>query len=88
MIDDATALLSMFPFEMEAIKSELRLESLQTVITSRKDSPELQRLAAGLRQNFITILLSPLEVAIRAGVTTVSFFVCCLFIKSSSCSIL
>lgn len=63
----------MFPFEMEAMFSELKFEVPQTVITSRKDTPDLQRLTSRLRQNYTTILISPLEVAIRGGVTTVSF---------------
>ena len=72
-MDDAAALLNMFPFEMDAIFSELKLESPQTVITSRKDTPDLQRLTCKLRQNFVTIVTSPLEVAIKAGITMVSF---------------
>lgn len=76
MFDEATALLSIFPSETEAVFSELKLDLLQTVIMARKDSPELQKLTTRLRQNFTTILISPLEVAIRAGVTTVSFFLC------------
>lgn len=72
-MDDAAALLNMFPFEMDAIFSELKLESPQTVITSRKDTPDLQRLTCKLRQNFVTIVTSPLEVAIKAGIAMVSF---------------
>ncbi|KAL5457692.1 hypothetical protein EMCRGX_G034978 [Ephydatia muelleri] len=70
VFDEATALLSIFPSETEAVFSELKLDLLQTVIMARKDSPELQKLTTRLRQNFTTILISPLEVAIRAGVTT------------------
>ena len=84
MIDDSVALLNMFSYEMEEIFSEIKLESPQTVITSRKDIPDLQRLTCKMKANFITILISPLEVAIREGITTVSVCVCvfisCLFV--------